>query len=208
MRRFGLVLRGEGEFILRIAGDLPLVGDVFGGLAHVIAVERIPQAVADHRVDIFHIAHLVPGAQMRGMGAERHVFLTARRDDVGIAKLDMLRAQRHGAQARAADLVDAPGRAFDGQARIDMRLARGVLALCGGQNLTKDGFGHLGLLDARPRDDGFEHGSPQIMGGRIGERARERADSGARGRCDYDVGHGILHHLFGGGAVSAAQWIR
>jgi hypothetical protein len=53
----------------------------------VVAVEGVPQAVADHRVDEFHVAHLVAGAQMRGMGAQRHVFLPARDDDVGVAQL-------------------------------------------------------------------------------------------------------------------------
>jgi hypothetical protein len=41
-------------------------------------------------------------------------------------------------QARAADLVDAPGRAFLRQAGVDMRLARRVLALAGGQHLADD----------------------------------------------------------------------
>ncbi len=81
LRGFGLVLRGDGEFVLLLAGDLPLLGDVLGGLAHVVAVERIPQAVADHRVDIHDIAHLVAGAQVGGMGAEGHVFLATGGDD-------------------------------------------------------------------------------------------------------------------------------
>ena len=68
LRGLGLVLAGDGEFVLRLAADLPLLGDVLGGLAHVIAVEGVPQPVADHRVDVFHVAHLVAGAQMRGMG--------------------------------------------------------------------------------------------------------------------------------------------
>jgi hypothetical protein len=140
LRGLGLVLGGDGELVLHIAADLPLLGHVLGGLTHVVAVEGVPQTVADHRVDVFHVAHLLALRAGRGMGAHRHVFLTAGHDDVGVAQHDVLRAQRHGAQARAADLVDAPGRAFLGQARVDMRLARRVLALRGGQDLARGWF--------------------------------------------------------------------
>ena len=51
LRRLGLVLRGDGELVLLVAGDLPLRGDVLGRVAHVVAVEGIHQAVLDHRVD-------------------------------------------------------------------------------------------------------------------------------------------------------------
>src|SRR5216683_2857647 len=37
--RFRPVLRADREFILLLTGDLPLPGDVFGGVAHVVAVE-------------------------------------------------------------------------------------------------------------------------------------------------------------------------
>jgi hypothetical protein len=44
-RRFGLVLRADGEGVLILAGDLPLLGDVLGRVAHVIALEGVEQAV-------------------------------------------------------------------------------------------------------------------------------------------------------------------
>ena len=47
----GLVLRGNGEAVLLLARDLPLARDVLGRVAHVVAVEGIPQAVLDHGVD-------------------------------------------------------------------------------------------------------------------------------------------------------------
>jgi hypothetical protein len=39
---------GRGELVLLLAGDLPLSGDVLRRVAHVIAVEGLPQAVLDH----------------------------------------------------------------------------------------------------------------------------------------------------------------
>src|ERR1700733_3906219 len=44
LRRLGLVLRMNREFVLLGAGDLILPRDVLGGVAHVVAVEGIPQA--------------------------------------------------------------------------------------------------------------------------------------------------------------------
>ena len=147
LRGLGLVLRSDGEFILLVAGNLPFFGDVFGGLAHVVAVERIPQTVTDHRVDELQIAHLLTRTQVLRVGAEGHVLLTASGDDVRIPQLDVLGRQCHGAQARAADLVDAPSGAFFRQARIDMRLTRGVLALGGGQHLPQNGLRDFGWVD-------------------------------------------------------------
>ena len=67
--RLGLVLRGDGEAVLVLAGDLPLARDVLGGGAHVIAVEGIPQPVLDHRVDHLQIAHLLALADIGGSAA-------------------------------------------------------------------------------------------------------------------------------------------
>ena len=111
------------------AGDLPLPRDVLGGVAHVIAVEGVPQAVLDHGVDHLEVAHLHAAAQMRAVRRHAHRFLAAGDDDLGIAVEDRLIAERDRAQARAAELVDAPGRALDRDAGIDRGLARRVLAL-------------------------------------------------------------------------------
>ena len=57
-------------------------------------------------------------------------------------------AERDRAQAGAAELVDAPGRAFDRDAGGDRGLAGRVLALTGGQDLAHDDLGDLAALDA------------------------------------------------------------
>ena len=93
LRRLGLVLAGHGELVLLLAADLPLLGDVLGGLAHVVAVEGVPEAVLDHRVDELHVAHLVALPQVLAVGRHRHVLLPARGDDRRVAELDVLGAR-------------------------------------------------------------------------------------------------------------------
>ncbi len=190
LRGLGLVLARRGELVLLLAGDLPLLGHVLGGLAHVIAVEGVPEAVLDHRVDELHVAHLVALAQVGAVRRHRHVLLPAGGDDVVVAKLDVLGGDGDGAQARAADLVDAPRRAALGEAGIDVGLAGGVLALAGGQDLAQDRLADLGLVDAGALDHGVQHRGAEFVRGRRGEAAAEAADRRARGRGDDDVGHG------------------
>ena len=102
LRGLGLVLRADGEFVLLRTGDLILPGDVLGGIAHVVAVEGVPQPVLDHGVDEFEPSHLDATTQILRMRGHAHGFLTASDDDFGIAIKQRLIAQSHRAQARAA----------------------------------------------------------------------------------------------------------
>ena len=69
LRGLGLVLRADREPVLLLAGDLPLAGDVLGGVAHVIAMEGVDEPVLDHGVDELEVAHLHAGAQIAACGA-------------------------------------------------------------------------------------------------------------------------------------------
>ena len=129
MSGFGFVLAFYGKFVLRVAAYLPLLCHILGCLAHVVIVEGIPKAITDHAIDIFDITHFSATAQMGHMRGKGHVFLTTSRHDVCVTQLDMLRSKRHGTQAGSTDLIDAPGSSFDRKTRIDMGLARWVLAL-------------------------------------------------------------------------------
>ena len=173
LRGFGLVLRGERELVLLVAGDLELAGDVFGGIAHVIAVESVPQAVLDHGVDHLEVAHLDAGAQMLAVRRQRHGFLAAGDDDLGVAVAICCMPMRDGAQARAAHLVEAPGGRFLRQAGIDRRLPGGVLALAGGQHLAEDDFVDFPGFDSGARQQFLDHDGAEFMRRRIGERAVE-----------------------------------
>src|SRR3546814_4338997 len=65
LRSLGLVLALHREFVLCLAGDLELLGDILRRGAHVVTVEGIPQAIADHGVDEAEVAHLLAGPQIR-----------------------------------------------------------------------------------------------------------------------------------------------
>src|SRR3546814_9199149 len=54
---------GDGEGVLVAAGDLPAVGDILRRLAHVVAVEGVPQPVLDHGVHQAKVAHLLAVAE-------------------------------------------------------------------------------------------------------------------------------------------------
>ena len=88
-----------------------LRGDVLGGLAHVVAVEGVPQAVLDHGVDELRgRPSSCRCAGARACGAMRHDSWPPATTIVGVAVGDLLHAERDGAQAGAAELVQAPGR--------------------------------------------------------------------------------------------------
>src|SRR5207237_6841615 len=133
-RRLGLGLRAGGELVLLLAGDLPALRDILGGVAHVIAVERVPQAVADHRVDELPVAHPDAVAQVDAVRRLAHALLPAGHDNFGIAVADRLIAERDAAQSRAAHLIDRIGGRLIGDAGGDRRLARRVHALAGGED--------------------------------------------------------------------------
>ena len=176
----------NGELVLLRAGDLVLPRDVLGGVAHVVAVEGVPQAVLDHGVDQFEAAHLDAAAQILRVRGHAHGFLAAGDDDFGIAVEQRLIAERHRAQAASAELVDAPGRAFHRNAGGDRGLAGRVLALRRGQDLAHDDFGDAARLDAGPLQRGLDGDGAEIVGRRGGESAVETADRGAGGADDDD----------------------
>ena len=154
-----------------------------------IAVEGVPQAVLDHGVDEGQIAHLLAVAQGGGVGRLAHALLTAGDDDAGRALGDLLGRQRHGAQARAAQLVEAPGRRFHRYAGVDRSLPGRTLPRAGLQHLAQDHFVDVGGGDLRPLNGAFDGDAAQLVGGQAGKGAVERAYGRAGGGNDYDVGH-------------------
>ncbi len=124
-----------------------------------------------------------------------HAFLAAADDDLALALLDLLISERDRTQARAADLVDAPGRRFDRYAGVDGGLTRRVHALRGGQDLPHDDLGDLGGLDLCAPHDFAHDGLAEIVRRHAAQTAVERADGRSRGPRDDDglfTAHAVL----------------
>ncbi len=102
LRGLGLLLRGGGKGVLLLARNLPALGNVLGGVAHMVAVEGVPEPVSDHRIDQLGVAHLDAVSEMNAVRRLAHALLAAGDDDVAVAGADRLIAERHGAQPRAA----------------------------------------------------------------------------------------------------------
>ena len=181
-----------GELVLLLAGQLPALGHVLGGVAHVVAVEGVHEAVLQHGVHQLEIAHLGAVAHMGRMGGERHGFLAAGHDDAGVAVGDLLHADGDGAKARAAELVEAPGGLFLRNARVHGRLPGRVLALARDEDLPEDHLVHLASVDLGALEGRLDGDRTQIVGGGIGESAVEGTDGGARGADDDDAIHDFL----------------
>ncbi len=186
LRRLGLVLRSQRELVLLMAAQLPFRRDILGRLAHVVAVEHIHEAIADHGIDEFEIAHLGAGPQMSAVLRQRHALLAAGDDDFGVAVRDLLHTEGDRAQARAAHLVQPEGRLVLWNARLDRRLTGWVLALVRGQDLAKDDFVHLARIDLGAGERRLDRGGTKLMRGRSGKGAVERPHGGARRAHDYN----------------------
>src|SRR5271165_4800853 len=189
LRRFGLGLRGGGEGVLLIAGDLPALGDVLCGVAHVIAVERVPEPIAYHRVDELGIAHLHAVAQVDAVRRLAHALLTAGDDDLGITVADRLIAERHGAQSRTAELVDAIGGHLIGDAGGDRGLAGRVLALAGGEDLAHDHLANFFRLDIGAPKRLDDRDLAELVRRQTAEPTVESPNGGAGSARNHDIGH-------------------
>jgi hypothetical protein len=194
LSRLGLVLRRDGESVLLLAGELPALRDVLRGVAHVVAIEGVHQAVLQHGVDELEIAHLRAAAHMLGMRGERHRFLAAGDDDRRVSVGDLLHPDRHGAQPRPAQLVQAPGRLLLRDPCHHRGYAGWVLSLGRRQDLAEDDFVDLTGLDLCALQRRLDGHRAKLVSRRVGECAVERADGCPRRADDYDVfgGHSVL----------------
>ena len=93
----------------------------------------------------------------------RHRFLPAGDDDVGVAIGDLLHAERHGAQARAAELIELQAVFSCGTPAFIAACRAGFWPWAGGQDLPQDHLVDLARLDLRPLDSCFDRGRAKIM---------------------------------------------
>ncbi len=180
----------DRERVLALTGDPVLLGEVLGGDAHEDRVERIGEA-AHHGVDELRLPH--PGAPARarhpvraaahrlGPAGERHRCLSG---------LDRLAGGDDRLHAGAAQAVDGVGRNLLRDAGLHPDDPAHVhVARLGVDDVAEDDVVdplglHAGALEGRGRGR-----SAEVARGHACEALAVRADCGASGRSDNDVGH-------------------
>jgi hypothetical protein len=125
-----------------------------------------------------------------------HALDAAGDDDGAFAGADLLGAEGDGAQAGAADLVDAEGGRLIGDARGAGGLASRVLALAGGEDLAENDLVDVRRIDPGGGDCGLHGGGAEHVGGHGGEGAVEAADRRTHGGDDDDVVPGWVLHVW------------
>ena len=101
-----------------------------------------------------------------------------------------------GADARRADLVDGLRRDLLGDAALDLRLARGDLALPGLQHLTHHDVLHLLGCHLGPLERSAIACATEVGGVERREGPAELAERGARGTEDHGLWHlDVSSHL-------------
>ena len=171
-------------------GHLELRGHLAGLLRHVLAGERVRQAVVDHRVDRLAVAHPEPEPRLlQQVGGLRHRLHTATDPELDVAGADRRIEQPGRPDSRGAHLVDRLGGDLVRDAGLDLRLARGDLALAGLDHLTHDHVldflgRHVGTLER-----GLDRGAAELGGIDGRKAAAQLSDRRAGGGQDHGLGH-------------------
>ena len=126
---------------------------------------------------------------MRGseVGGVAHRLHAAGHRDLDVAGGDPLRGEHHRLQPRAAHLVDRQRRDVFGEAAVQRRLARRVLAVAGLDHVAHDALVHQRRIDAGAGDRFADRERAELRGGEFLQRAQELAGRGAGGGEDDGV---------------------
>src|SRR5690606_34840748 len=184
-----LAVRGEGEGVLVLARDLPLLGHLLGGDAHAVGDGDVLVAREHLRAERDLVAH---------HRHHRHRLGAAGQHQVGVAEPDLVGRQRHGLQAGGAEAVDGlrgDGVRQAGQQHADAGHVHALFAL--GHRAADDGVVDAAGIDARRlRDHGLEHVGEHLVGTGVAEDAlRSLADRGPGGGDDVGVLDLLAHSL-------------
>ena len=175
----GLLLGGSAEGVELFAGDTPNIADVLGGGAHVVVVERIPQAVLDHGVDKLLVAHAgAPAGVGSGIRSGAHVLGAAADDDIGIAGEDGAASLNDGLHTGAADHAHGVSGNGIGDTGLDGHLAGNVLALGSGQDAAEHQLIHVLRSDICALQSFLDHDGAHVNSGGVLQGAAKGADGG------------------------------
>ena len=195
------LLRAHGDFVLRLARDFVLLGEVLGGDAHVLLAEGVAEEVEDA---VFEdaVAHPVAVAALADVVRHhRHVLGAAGDDDLGIAGLDVARRGVDRFQAAAADAVDGDGGRLDRHAGLDGGVARDIAVFHHLTDAAEDDVVHLFGLEARALDCGADGDGAEIRCREVRVGALELPDGRPRAANDHDIFHN-------GTSAPYLRWVR
>ena len=167
-----------------------VLGDDFAGIAHVALLERTPQAVGDHRIEQLAVTETQTFADfLEQVGRVARRLHPARHRDVDIADTDPLVGQHDRLQSRSAHLVDGDRRDVIGQAALERRLPRRVLAFAGRDDVAHDALVDDAGVDARAPDGLRDDEGAEFRGGQILQHAEQLAGGGPDGADDDGLTH-------------------
>ena len=152
--------------------------------------ERVLEPVVDHRVERLRVTHPVAEARVRKqVRRARHALHAARDAGLEVARAHRLVEDRDGADARCADLVHGLGGHVLRDPALDLRLARGDLALPRLEHLAHHDLLDLIGLDVRALERAGDRLAAEVGGVEARERASELAERRAGGAEDHGLWH-------------------
>jgi hypothetical protein len=187
--------RGDGELVLRLAGEVVAAGAVLGEGAHQAALVLLGvavfQAVEEHVVHHLAVAEAVAAARLgQQVGRVGHRLHAAGDHDLVAAGKQQVVRQHGRLHAGAAHLVDRGAAGRQRQAGAERGLAGRRLALAGGQHAAHDHFLHLLGREAGALDRRLDRDAAELRRGEAGQVALESAQRGASdGNDDDGIGH-------------------
>jgi hypothetical protein len=187
-------VRTNRELVLHLARDTGFLRRVLGVPAHVHVAERAPEAVLDHAVDDCLVAELHAAAHsvvvVRRVG---HRLLPAGDDDLTIARLDRLRREHHGLEARAAHFVDGQRRDRRRNPRLEHRLPARRLTDAALNDVAHDHFFDVVECDTGTLHRGANRLRAKFGSGEGRKPAKELADRRSGGGNDDGSTKGFSH---------------
>ena len=206
-RRLASSLGLDGIGVRGLARNSCFRSQLFGGIAHDQAGERIVEAVLVHAVDdLVGTEAIAPARSGQHVGGVRHALGAAGKNDGGLAEQDRPRGGEYRLEARAAGLVDRESRSLDRDTGAEGYLAGAVRPAIGlpavsEDDLVDDPAGGLG--EAGTPQAGLRHVRAEVGRGESGEAAAElpdrcshRGDQRQAALCPTPVDRGLPgHHL-------------
>ena len=140
-------------------------------------IVNIPQAVFDHAVDQFPIAHPIPfTGLLQEVRCPRHVFSPSRYHNRSVAALDRLGCQHDRFKTGSADFINRERSDFRSEAGANRRLPGNVLTEARADHVAKDDFVYLFGWNSGTSDGRFNHCAAKNWRGCGVESAAECSD--------------------------------